>query len=330
MKAAHIAIVSPKLCGLYETTRELVSNLRKLGVDSRIIDPRPLENVKIEDGHDRGALLADWEWAKSADVIVSHSGFDATPVEHTNQPVVHVSHGRPLSSHISYKRGVGAPIAAYQYNHSKDVRFKTVVTFWPEHVPYLKVAWYPVPVAVVNPSVDLDAWSQSGPSGYKFHGKDGSINVVITDPWREDVDPFLSVNAFMVFAQAVPGAKLHVYGCGADRKPFQPYFNRLAANRQLGEVQGWISGLDNVYRAADLMITPHKIYTRSIREAMACGCQVVSGRDCDPEDIEQFAFQMGKRLENPVPSRALAAVLFNPIASASAFKKILENVSHGD
>lgn len=333
MKLAHIAIRSPNLCGLYETTRELVVNLRELSYscdkpefDARLVDPKPVPGLKLPANEDRGAPYADMEWAKTADVIVNHSGFDGTPLEATHQPVIHISHGRPLSSHISHRKGNGAPIAAYQFQRSKDPRFKAVVTFWPEHVPYLKFAWHPVPVYCIGSFVDLDAWTPNGPKGYSFHGKTGSPNVVITDPWREDVDPFLTINAFGVFCKSFKSAKLHIYGAPKDLKGFDPFFARLESTGNLGEVKGWVSGLDNVYRAADLMITPHKIYTRSIREAMACGCQVVSGRDIDPENIEAFAVKMGERLIKPEYTRKNAEIWFDPRIAAQEFADIVERV----
>ena len=91
----------------------------------------------------------------------------------------------------------------------------------------------------------------------------------------------------------------------------------------------WSKDILNVMRSADMLITPHRIYTRSIREAMACGIQVVSGKDCEPEDIEQFALKMFSKRENPEPTRKMAEALFDPSETGRKFKRILEGV-HGD
>ena len=55
MKVAHLAIITPRKCGLYETTRELVKGLREIGVDSRLVDPAPARNPIMWKGtEDRG------------------------------------------------------------------------------------------------------------------------------------------------------------------------------------------------------------------------------------------------------------------------------------
>jgi hypothetical protein len=102
VRVAHLAVITPGRCGLYETTRELVLGLRQLGVDSRLIDPQPEKNpVGFKAVEDRGALVGSMDWAVDADIIVNHSGYDNTPIYDTTQPVVHVAHGRPRSSFLS-------------------------------------------------------------------------------------------------------------------------------------------------------------------------------------------------------------------------------------
>jgi hypothetical protein len=113
VRIAHAAIHSPNRCGLYETTRDLVAAERALGIDARIVDPAPNPAYPVKDGHDRGVPVADVEWGTKADLIVSHSGHDRTPLQHTTQPVIHVSHGRPLSTFMG-ERGGGAPGLTYQ------------------------------------------------------------------------------------------------------------------------------------------------------------------------------------------------------------------------
>ena len=171
MKSAHMCVVTPGRCGLYETTRELVVALRSTGVDARIIDV-PSANKVYPKGYphkwDRKAPIADMKWAQNADVIVNHSGYDGTPIEKTNQPVVHVAHGRPRSSYLTQEGG-GTPILTYHHNKNLDPRWKAVVTFWEEHVPFHETMFPDVPVVYVPSCVDLEAWSP-GESDYDFHG----------------------------------------------------------------------------------------------------------------------------------------------------------------
>ena len=267
LRLAHIAIVSPGGCGLYETTRELVAALRARGVDSRICDP-----TGPKTGEDRGALFGDLDWAESADLLVNHSGLGAR-LECASVPVVHVMHGRPRNSFLLEMAG-RTPIYSYHYHKSRDDRWKALVTFWPQHVPYHRVMWPNTPIHYVQPPVDLERWTPNGPSGYAWHGMGGRVNVVSTDAWREDIDPFNAVNAFALAARNAPGWKLHIYGNSKNLRAWAPLLKRIQDDGNLGQVVGWVTGLDNVYRAADLMITAHTINTRAVREAMACGCPV--------------------------------------------------------
>ena len=91
-----------------------------------------------------------------------------------------------------------------------------------------------------------------------------------------------------------------------------------------GMVSPWATNVREILRASDMLISPHRIYTRSIREAMACGLQVVSGRDVHPEDIESFAMTMVRRRENPEPTRELARALFDPARAARKFLGVLD------
>ena len=322
MRIAHAAIATPRKCGLYETTRELVAAERALGVDARIVDPAPNEKVGIKN-HDRGVPIADMEWGVKADWIVSHSGHDSTPLAKTDQPIVHVAHGRPLSTFMG-ERGGKAPGLTYQTQRNRSPRFRHVVTFWPEYAPYLRNIWNGTPVHVIPAPVDFTHWTP-GESDYDFHKRKGGYNVVMSDPWsREDSSPYHQIHAFVLFKRMVPEARIHFYAWDRNPKGVAGLTNLLGDGG--GIIQPWASDMLPIYRAADMLITPHRIYTRSIREAMSCGLQVVSGRDCHPEDIEQFALTMVHRKEVPQPTQEMARALFDPMASA---RKLLE-VIRGD
>lgn len=319
MKVAHSVVITPGRCGLYETTRELVVGLRELGVDSRMVDPTKEKNELYPEGtEDRGAPFADLEWAKQADVLINHSGL-GEELEKVDIQIIHIAHGRPRSSFISERDG-GTPIYSYHYQKNLDPRFKAVVTFWPEHKSYLEVMFPDKPVRVVQPPVDLQAWTPEGPNGYKFKGKRDEINVVCTDAWRDDVDPFVALNAYALFHRAFPRSKLHIYAVGAKRKGWDALFKRI--NSGMGEISPWVKGLDNVYRAASVMITPHQIATRSIREAMACGCPVaqVSSPDEWPLLLPKIKADRGL-------VRKDAEDRFNPKVTALQFNRILEGVA---
>lgn len=325
MKVAHLVVLTPKRCGLHETSRELVAGLRKRGVDARLVDPAPTTNpIGFKGIEDRGVPVADMAWALAADVIVSHSGYDATPIESTNQPVIHMCHGRPRSTFIGEVMG-GTPVYSYHYRLNSDPRIKAVVTFWPEHLEYHQVMFPDKPVHYVQSSVDLEAWSPEGPKGYQFGGRRGAINVVCTDAWRDDIDPYVPVNAFALWARKHKGAKLHIYGNSQNLRGWGALLRRIQDDGNLGEVKGWVDGLANVYRAADFMVTPHQIDVRSVREAMACGCPVVriAGVKLNGYETDIAA----ARSEDRDFIRLKAQAKFNPETTAMQFHQILEAVA---
>ena len=332
LKIAHSVVVTPKRSGLYETTRELVASLRAAGVDSRMYDPT-FETNQLHPSHpsldvheDRGAPFCDINWAGIADVVVNHSGLCKTLEEDPNLTVIHAAHGRPRYSFLGELKG-GSPIYSYHYAKNKDPRFKALVTFWPLHVPYLEVMWPDTPVHCIPPMVDLDAWTDQGPRGYGFHGHKGSCNVVIADGFREDIDPFVVVNAFSLYAREHTGAKLHIYGTSSNKRGWAPLLKSIQDQGNLGEVLGWVDGLANVYRAADLLISPNIIATRTVREAMACGCPVLQA---DTVNIADFASRMqNARVQDRRDIREQAENRFAPSNSADAFMSVVDQVLNG-
>lgn len=320
MRVAHSAIATPHRCGLYETTRELVAAERAFGIDARIVDPAPVPEFAPKGDEDRGVPICDMDWALGADLLVSHSGHDNTPLQDAEMPVLHVAHGRPLSTFMGERAGK-APGLTYQTQRKGKDRYVAAVTFWPEYEPYLRNIWAPKPVHVVAPTVDLDYWTP-GDGGYGFHGRKAAYNVVMTDPWsREDSSPYHCIHAFKLFSRICPDARLHMFAWDGNRKGLGGLSNLLGDAG--GMVARWATNVRDIMRSADMLITPHRIYTRSIREAMSCGLQVVSGRDCHPEDIERFAWTMADRREKPQPTRKMAEALFDPVNAGTAMAKLI-------
>lgn len=329
MKTAHIVSITPGKCGLYESTWELVAALRTLGHDSRLVDLDPGKNpIGWAGDNDRGVPASSIDWARNgADVVVSHSGIGDL-FKGRNPKVIYVAHGRPRVSYLTEKTG-GLPLVSYFYGLNYDPKYKAIVTFWPEHVPYLEAMFPMKPVVAVPAPVNLSRW-KPGPSDYDFGGKRGEVNVVVADAWREDVDPFLALHAYIKWARewkiargiepraplpAGKGPKLHIYGKPAKQPGADALIERIRKDQNLGEVVAWCNDLRPVYCAADFVLTPHSIAVRTHREAMACGCPVV----VVGEDL---------KVEIPKESRAelrlAAARRFDPNATAAAFAKVLE------
>lgn len=322
MEIAHLAAITPHRSGLYETTRDLVAAERILGIDARIIDP-------LSKTVDRGVPIFDNTFINNCDIIVSHSGVG--DYIKLNKPIIHVLHGRPYNSFL-LESGGGTPVYSYIEKIAKNDQFKYFVTFWEEYYPIWNLIIPKEKLKSVNAPVDLDFWTPDGPSGYKFKGKGGKINIVCADPWREDKNIYHMLNAFWHFASKIP-AKLHIYGCETNKKGLSVLLNTLKSQGTLGEVCGWVKGLENVYRAADLVITPHSIATRTVRESLACGCKSVGGLGNkyttlseNPEDVILFKTAMIDVLGMENKSREMAVKSFDSKKTANEFLVLFENI----
>jgi glycosyltransferase involved in cell wall biosynthesis len=326
MKIAHSAVVTPHLAGLYETTRDLVVALRTTGCDSRIVDP-----VIEKQGEERDVPLAGWEFVEEADLVVSHSGLGMA-FARTEKPIIHILHGRPYSTFLLEQSGKIA-VLTYLRRVRNDPRFRAFVTFWPDFLDYWAMFLPAEKLRAVTAPVDLERWTPEGPDGYGFHGLAGSENVVCADIWRDDKDPFHVIMAFRLLAAARPGIKLHLYASPEQGAAWA--LVRELLGDTLGEVCGFVEGLDNVYRAADVVITPHRMATRCVREALACGCSVVMAPGnsyteftADPENLRAYAVEVGRAVVQGKreKNRESATKHFNPSRTAAEFLEIVEQV----
>lgn len=324
MKVAHFVVITPGRCGLYETTRELVAALRANGTDSRMFDPTKDKNKLFPGGtEDRGAVFCDEAFLEEADIWVSHSGLGKWEGE-GQKPTVLVAHGRPRSSFLGENAG-GTPVFSYHYNKNKDPKLRSVVTFWPQHVPYLQFMMPDKKIHYVDPCVDLNFWSP-GPSGYDFAGKSGNINVVITDSWRNDIDPFVPLHAAGVWARSQEGVKLHIYATSSNQKGWAALAKRLQDDGTLGVYQGWANNLRVVYRAADMVLTGNEIDVRTVREAEACGCPVVR---FPTADISKLYVKLNTALSaNRQLIRKRAEGVYSTSRTAEQFERVLDNAIH--
>jgi len=371
LKVAHIAPATPHRCGLYETARELVWMERKLGMDAHIVDPRPYARETVgkakisgmetdcpECGHhykiatskeeiptrplawdeDREVCIAPVEWAvEESDVIVSHSGLDSR-FDKCDTPRIHLAHGRPDSSYRIEQSGE-TPILSMYHKMADDPRWKQMVTLWPGYGDYLRLLF--PNVRELTPFVDLDRWTRKE-TGYDFDGKAGGINVVCCDVWRMDKDPFHVINAYALFAEKHPEARLHVYAVTGKGKGRDVLFQCLDERGVMGTVRPVVGNLQQVYSAADMVITPHRIGTRIVREALACGCQVVAGNGnpytqytADVEDLREFSTAMENAWDDWKANKALciqenrrvAETSFDLRSVAGEFIKMFQEVA---
>jgi len=337
MRIVHIVPVTPHKCGMYETTRELVEAECKLGIDSRLFDPRPTPEELLEqvvqasnnnqtitikptlfkvpdDFEDRGAKTCSLEFFNTADIIVSHSGIRDDMLGGTI-PIIHVAHGRPYSSFL-LEHTKQSPIYT-QYNEwNNNPRFKAFVTLWPGYEQYLELVISPEKLYAFDPFVNTDRWQPKKHDNFDWHGNAGEINIVCTDIWRLDKDPYYVINAFAQYYKKYPNAKLHLFACQPSKTSSQDgqfkidgawgrLFKCMNEKGMIGEIMVSIDNIEIVYQNADVLITPHIIATRTIREALSCGCQVVAGLQ-NPytpytayvEDLNAFASEIDRAVKD--------------------------------
>lgn len=326
MKAVHFTKYGPRQSGLYETARELILSERQVGIDAQMVD---FDGKSHKSGMvDRGVECMPISCADDADVLVRHSAIP-TKLQYL-KPVVMCLHGRPESSFRLEQRGEIEVISGVS-NKASDARYKAFITFWEEYVPQWRLI---APNTLYVPAmVDLDEYQayESPLAG------NGSPNVLIADIWREDVTPLN-----MIFATAIahskwlPWMKLHFVGLNDDViKIIHPYLKDLKKRGCLGHVAGVRKDIKDYYAMADILITPHVIATRVVREASAMGVDIVAGQGCkytpyqaNPMCVELFAEQIARAWNSPedYSPRQVAEDNFDPEKSGNAMKRILESV----
>jgi hypothetical protein len=326
MKVAHFAKYGPRQSGLYETARELILAERQVGIDAQMVD---FDGKKHESGMvDRGVECMPLSCADEADILVRHSAIP-TKLQYL-KPVVMALHGRPESSFRLEQQGHVEVISGVS-NKASDARYKAFITFWEEYVPQWRLI---APNTVYVPAmVDLDEY-QAYESPLKA---DGAPNVLIADIWREDVIPLNMIFAAVIaHSRWLPNMKLHFVGMSEDIiKIVHPYLKDLKKRGVLGHVAGVRKNITDYYAMADILITPHVIATRVIRESLAMGLDVVAGQGCkytpyqaNPMCVELFAEQIARAWNAPedYSPRQVAEDKFNPEASGRAMKRVLEAV----
>ena len=123
--------------------------------------------------------------------------------------------------------------------------------------------------------------------------------------------------SFALWARMTPRPRLHLYG--VNKAKLAPLLAVMGDH--VGQVAGHTQGLKHVYRAATFAITSQNVDTRSVREAMACGCPVVCIRD--PNLNGYFHDFQGGIDADRARVRRHAETLFNPRVTAEQFEGVL-------
>lgn len=331
MRIAHFAQFGPRSSGLYETVKDLILAERRCGVDAVLIDTDGENNSRV-DLRDGEIVTEDPAIAYDSDVLIRHSGI-IFRYQNIGKPVIMCLHGRPQSSWRLSAAGINQ-ITEATANKGADARYKAFVTFWPQH----ETAWQSLvgdKIRVLPAPVDLDYYSPG-------RGKQlsGSYKILIADIWRDDVTPFDCIFGIARYVrQFDPQARLHLVGLPAGKKlaALKPLLKGL--QDVIGSAAGQMSDIRDYYRACDLLVTPHVIATRTIREALACGLPVLAGYGCpyteytacsgdDKDTAEQIdRARNDPRFSSPVNARKQAESLFDSSATARSMIDLCREIT---
>ncbi len=296
IRVAHFCRVAPNQCGLYGTAKELIMAERLAGIDAGMIDHDGVNHRGVMiDGSFKSKELS---WADDADILVRHS---AIPDKYHNsgKPIVMALHGRPESSFRLEESGK-SPILTAMHNKGTDARYKAFITFWPEYIDFWRTIIPPEKVQYIPAMVDTNEYN---PCNDKFdlgeHKAD--INILICDIWRDDITPLNSIfGAAQYCRESNLNAKVHIVGISDNiSKILNPMLSSLRKEGILGYCGGMTRDIKGFYTAADMVVSPHVIATRSIREARASGCKVVDGKDCNHNDTETLARVIQRDMKTP-------------------------------
>lgn len=341
LKIAHFAAFCPQITGQYATVKDMIQAERSVGIDARFI-ATSINNKKIAEcssklQEDGWFKTTEPNWAKSADILMRHS---CIPPRFLNLgiPIMMSLHGRPESTFIIEYVGL---MRIYQLisEVKDDYRYKGWITFWDEHRFFHEQKLPKDSVYYVPAMVDLNEYNPKG-TAVKFEKGGGSPNIIIADMWRHDSTPYMLLYAAALFREKYcPTAKVQIFG--VPQKKADSVIKVMRANGVIGNMTHRVKPMSNVYRGGDILITPHSIATRIVRESLACGLPIVAGSSCkytkyraDSKDIKSFAKQINKcwtdlqKDESGMKeaTRAVAEKEFNIERAGEAVKKAVTDV----
>jgi len=340
MKVAHLAEFCPHRTGLYGTTKDLIFAERNVGIDAVLVDSHVTKEKKIisrPNLKDGDLPIRDVEWAKQADIIVHHSIIHQE-LRDIGIPLVLAIHGRPESTFLlEHRRHM--QIFGGTMNHGNDPRYKAFFTFWREYMFQLSLSVAEEKLHYVPAPVDLVEYSPEG----NAHTFAGSPSILIADMWRDDITPFNTIMAVALFKNKyAPDAKIHMIGTAPKKSSMVALAKMLKKDGVLGEMHPLVETTALCYRGADMVVTPHSIATRVVREALACGTPIVAGTGnkytdftADSRNIKHVAEAINRcwlhiqkigKAKARQDARAVAQKEFNPIKTGRAAKELFEKV----
>lgn len=278
MKIVHFCPFAPNQCGMYETTRDMIKAERMQGHSAEMVNVK-MEGVtyphKSDDRGDISITPISEEEALDADLYVSNCNIPKSFLARTSAPVVQVIHGRPEGSFVMTLIGKNPSYDIYA-EMAKGDRVKMFISLWKEHDPYFEVLVGKDKLRSTSyPPCDMARFSPKG-RVHDWGSNKGKYNILIPETWREDRGPFHILHGLILLGQRLEGLKVHIYACNNTGTPWKYIFNHMKKMGILGEIKGMMRDIVPVYRAADLVVTSHRVGARIVREALCAGKPVAA------------------------------------------------------
>jgi len=231
-------------------------------------------------------IVSSRQELNDCDIVIMHNSPPNEWFTNKKIPIIYVIHARPLDSfRIEQDSSNGLDCYTHMINVAKWPRVKKILYFWPEFRPF----WDDFPeekqLVLEYPTMDENRFN---PNGEKLIIKDenrGEFNILLCDSWgRKDIDMFEIVNGVIQAGKEVKNFKFHFYGIQSQNGKIQPCWelliNKMRKLNILGEIYGRTLSMEKVYRSMDAVITPHRIITRVIGEALLTGIPVIASEGC--------------------------------------------------
>jgi len=290
MVICHIAPFAPNQAGIYEAARDMakadaISGNQVIFIDSGVTIKGERQTPKIGAIDNRAGfnlVTGDPALINDADVIIMHTGAPDEWIVKNQSPLIWVIHGRPLASFRPEQAGELISYSLYKMVADWP-RSKKMLYFWPEFEPHWKHLFNGKDLILDYPVIDETRFNNSE-MVHKLENK-GEVNFLICDSSREDIDLYELTVGIIAAAKQIQGLKFHFYGHDHINQSGWGYlFNTLRKLNALGDLKPRVSHMEQVYRGVDCLISPNRIITRTIGEALSCGIPVISQNGCKVAD----------------------------------------------
>jgi len=290
MKIAHIAPMGANRSGLYEAARDFMRADYLAGHQVFLIDkgfsrPTGQEYSPINSIDDRGGFavsISNPSILKEVDIIIDHAGMTTEWLNISTAPIINIVHGRPVDS-FGMEYWNNNKSYTYEAESAKMDRVKKVVYFWPEFKPFWDSV-FPEGKSVVleYPTMDEQRFTSSGVFTPIEDKHRGEHNILICDSWgRKDIDMFEIINGVIQAGRDMKNFKLHFYGVDNPIKGcWDLLYKEMYKLNCMGELCGRMSNMEMVYKKMDVVLTPHRIITRVVGEALLTGKPVIASDGC--------------------------------------------------